>query len=413
MVWPIALFDKSFLQGLNPLEALMYDSLFVSNITPVFWVEVLGDLEKEHKGKEAQEKLVATLSSKTPKHHPFMNINHHLLCVGELLGQPVEMTNKPLIYSGKEINMNGDKHLYFDVAPELMLFEKWSNNFFSEEERRVAKSYRDNLKAITKINQPVIDVKPNQKFRTVVEVKGFTDAIIYSHDSRLKLVKAALNFFNITPKHKVEIIDRWKKTGGLPFSEFAPYCAYVMSVTFFFQVAVLNNLLSQERKSNWIDLAYLYYFPFTQVFISADRLHEKIAPLFIKDSKQLFLKAEGLKKDLKKLVNYYYGNHPEIDSVNLGQLPEYPPLEGSFLTSDIYDKIRPGWCQFAKNPIEITPELNEEIMHQFNPILETIKENISKGWFKEAENNEKFKTVTHVRRVFKKLEKKELVNHTN
>lgn len=413
MVRPIALFDKSFLQGLNPDEALIYDLLFVSNITPVFWVEVLGDLEKEDKSKDAQEKLVRTLSSKTPKHHPFININHHRLCAGELLGQPVQMVNKPVIWSGKETNVNGGKHLYFDVAPEVMLFEKWSKNIFSEEERRVAKSYRDNLKAVPKIKQLLVNVNLSQTFSGLAEIKSFTDGIIYSQNSRLKLIKAALDFFHITPKHKVEIMNRWKKTGGVPLSEFAPYAAYVMGVTLFFQVSVLKGFLSDEKKSNWADLAYLYYLPFTEIFVSADyRFHEKLALLFMANSSQHFIRADKMKEDLQKLVNYY-SNHPEIGSANLMELVQYPPLEGNFLISDFYDKISPGWRKFAENPIRVTSELNEEITRQIYPTLKTVEEQINKGLFTYADSNEEAKTITHVRRVSKKQGKWELMNHTN
>jgi len=43
---PIALFDKSFIHGITVEEAAVFDMHFIANITPLFFVEVLGDLEK-------------------------------------------------------------------------------------------------------------------------------------------------------------------------------------------------------------------------------------------------------------------------------------------------------------------------------------------------------------------------------
>ena len=46
---PSIIFDKSALESLNPDEAMWLDQFFISNITPVFFLEVLGDLQKAGK----------------------------------------------------------------------------------------------------------------------------------------------------------------------------------------------------------------------------------------------------------------------------------------------------------------------------------------------------------------------------
>jgi hypothetical protein len=45
-VGPIVIFDKSALQALNMDEAVWFDAFFSSNVTPIFFVETLADLEK-------------------------------------------------------------------------------------------------------------------------------------------------------------------------------------------------------------------------------------------------------------------------------------------------------------------------------------------------------------------------------
>jgi len=41
---PVAVFDRSFLHSLNREEAAIFDVMFMSNITPLFFIETLADL---------------------------------------------------------------------------------------------------------------------------------------------------------------------------------------------------------------------------------------------------------------------------------------------------------------------------------------------------------------------------------
>lgn len=55
---PIALFDKSFLQSLNIDEAVWFDQFFIANISPLFYVETLADLDKEIRHGRTAEDVV-------------------------------------------------------------------------------------------------------------------------------------------------------------------------------------------------------------------------------------------------------------------------------------------------------------------------------------------------------------------
>lgn len=44
---PTTLFDKSFIEMLSVDQAAMFDLLFATVISPIFYVEVLADLEKD------------------------------------------------------------------------------------------------------------------------------------------------------------------------------------------------------------------------------------------------------------------------------------------------------------------------------------------------------------------------------
>jgi hypothetical protein len=99
---PILIFDKSFLESLNENEAVWLDSFFLNNITPLFYMEVLADLEKNiHRGR-TPEQIVGTLAYKTPDMGSKCNIHHMELILWELLrGEKIEMRGVPIIWWGR------------------------------------------------------------------------------------------------------------------------------------------------------------------------------------------------------------------------------------------------------------------------------------------------------------------------
>src|SRR3546814_13633257 len=83
----------------------------------------------------------------------------------------------------------------------------------------------------------------------------------------------------------------------------------------FFEIAFATGKISTERPSNINDLAYLFYLPFSMVFVSSDRLHRSCAPLFLRPDQE-FLWGPDLKADLR-------ANHEA-----LMQLPEEQKMQG-------------------------------------------------------------------------------------
>jgi len=64
---PSLIFDKSALESLNLDEAVLLDNFYRSNITPLFFVECLADLEKAIKSRSTPEQLVGSLALRTPE----------------------------------------------------------------------------------------------------------------------------------------------------------------------------------------------------------------------------------------------------------------------------------------------------------------------------------------------------------
>ena len=83
---PILIFDKSALQCLNLDEAVWLDNFFLCNITPLFFIETLADLEKQVRKGRTPEDIVGSLAFKTPDMGSKPNAHHATLLEGELLG---------------------------------------------------------------------------------------------------------------------------------------------------------------------------------------------------------------------------------------------------------------------------------------------------------------------------------------
>ncbi|MFH1562234.1 MAG: hypothetical protein ABIF11_02270 [Nitrospirota bacterium] len=63
---PSLIFDKSALQSLNPDEAMWLDNFYLANITPLFFVETLADIEKKVQAGKTPEQIVGNIAYKTP-----------------------------------------------------------------------------------------------------------------------------------------------------------------------------------------------------------------------------------------------------------------------------------------------------------------------------------------------------------
>jgi hypothetical protein len=91
-VGPITLFDTSALESLSVNEAVWLDTFYLANITPLFFVETLADLQKAIRDGRTPEQVVGNLAEKTPTGGGMPNVHHAALAVAELMGQQIKQT---------------------------------------------------------------------------------------------------------------------------------------------------------------------------------------------------------------------------------------------------------------------------------------------------------------------------------
>jgi hypothetical protein len=377
---PVIIYDKSTIQALNPAEVFCLDCHYRINVIPVFFAEVLADLHKPANKGRSPEDIVGSIAAKISGFSAMPNIHHLTLCIGDLLGHPVETSGVPVIGGGQVIKTaDGRTGMFIDEPPEIAAMRRWRDGDFLGVERDFAKAWRDGL-GLQDLGGIAAALRPPGKspLRNFSDVRAAADSIAAGRGKRHKTLKLALAMLSIPAQFHAQIIARWKACGGPPLSVFAPYADYVFRVDLFFYLGMASGVIATTRPSHRIDLAYLYYLPFCTVFSSFDKFHAAIVPHFLNDEEQVFIPGAELKADLAALARYYDALPPEERAKGAMTYAAYPPRTGDFLTSRLFDRFDPGWREFAANPIEVTPERSKLIMEHLGPMLDAIEASKSK-----------------------------------
>ena len=339
-VGPITIFDKSALQALSVDEAALFGQFYRTVITPLFFVETMADLEKKVARGKTPEQIVGVIAAKTANLTADPNAHHDRLVVWNLLGRETVMDGRPHVVGGRAVRTeDGRRGIVFDAAPEAEALRRWQLGQFLEVERKIARWWRSELER-RRVNKFDVDeiFRRLPRPRDLADVKRYADLFTTYKGGPAFL--AALDILEVPSSPRADIFLRWLDHGSPPISEFAPYAAYVATVHLFFRLAVSLGLISGERPSNAVDIAYLYYLPFCMVFTSSDKLHKKTAPLFLRQD-QVFVAGEDLKADLKRLDAYF--SALPADVLARGVYRFELPFDSDFLATKLWKQFLPGF----------------------------------------------------------------------
>jgi len=144
---PTLIFDKSTLESLNIDEALWLDNFFLTNITPLFFIETLADLEKEVRRGRTPESIVGDLARKTPDASSKPNVHHRTLLEAELSGAATidVKYGRPLVSRGQAKTLGARTGVVLQQSPEEEAFSRWRQRQFLELERSQARAWREAL----------------------------------------------------------------------------------------------------------------------------------------------------------------------------------------------------------------------------------------------------------------------------
>jgi len=334
---PTTLFDKSFLQSLNLDESIWFDHFFISNICPIFYIETLADLEKNIKKGRPQEKVVGDIALKFPDVHGMPNVFHWECFTHNLVGQQIPMTGQIFISQGRPVKVAGKTGVVVERTPEAEAFSRWQKHDFLFIERNFAHIWRRHQSNLDLTNPDKgLDALgfTRKPCRSIEEVKEISEEFVNTMQE-----EQLISYLLLTNVHKeliYMIIQKWRESGKMPLSEYAPYAAYIMTIDIFFLNAIRAGYISGNRQSNAVDMSYLYYLPFSMVFVSSDKLHRRCAPLFMR-SDQEFVWGLDLKADLRKIDDYYRKFPEEEKNKGIITFAPYPPESEEFMVSQLWE----------------------------------------------------------------------------
>jgi len=366
----MSIFDKSFIHAISAEEAAVFDMHFLSNITPLFFVEVLADLEKTDR-EEGREALVKSLAGKTPVWRSYSNMSHRDIVEGELMGHPVELRRVPVVGRGRRVQTEEGLATVFDEPPEMKAKSRWNAGQFGPEEYAAARAWRAMLEAAPDHTAALLQGSPSRfSFRDLPAIKRHVDAALSRDGSRHTILKGAMELLGVSAPAQQEVIQRWKAAGGPPLKDFAPYTAHVVAVDLFRVLAMASSHIAPEKTSNYADIAYLYYLPFCEVFISGDRLHRQCAPLFMSDRQQ-FVWAHELRPHLTKLAATYLAD-PDIERLGLIGVSDKTTFPAGSFIGDLVRRLHPQYSDPHHENLasRLSPEAEKAIVERFKAARE-------------------------------------------
>ena len=346
---PITLFDKSFLQSLSVDESVWFDHFFLANVCPLFYGETLADLDKTVRTGRTPEQEVGIIADKFPEMHGLPCVYHRTLCTAELSGYTVSMTGQVPMASGRLVKSESGKTAVFEPSPEADAFARWQSREFSEIEHQYARDWRREAVILdaTDMSDAISALGISEKCRDLSQARTSAPEVVQRKGKELEWLSLSLAFLGVPAEFCQQTFEQWIRSGRPALIDFAPYTAYVLEVEVFFRNALASKLISRERSSNRLDIAYLFYLPFCDMFVSNDRLHQRCAPLFLRPDQE-FVWGPDLKANLRQ-INEYYLKLPDFASEQgVLSLTDDPPAIGNGAVRNLWKKLLPRWREVGE-----------------------------------------------------------------
>jgi hypothetical protein len=307
MIGPLLMFDKSFLEMLNPAEVSELSMHFKFVGTPTLIGEIIADLKLPPDERRVPADVVKLLSKKMQTVHGLQPANYRKLALANVYAHQVSMIGQVTVdASAPNVHVTADRQgLYYDSTPEQRLWERWASGEFNTEDELTATTWRKGIE----------EIEPE---KVAAHWKPFTA----KHFSMAKNQNELITAINVllkdsTPAVQREILEMALEllkasaqeclvarvlmtTGGVrSLVEFAPYAASVIRLFLAFACGLARGFIG-PRPTNYIDLQYLYYSPFCMVFVSNDKFHREMWPATA--GAHSFLWGQDVKNDLRRRI---------------------------------------------------------------------------------------------------------------
>src|SRR5215475_4373473 len=150
MIGPLLIFDKSFLQMLNPEEVSEMSLHFKFVGTPTLISEIIADLKMEPPERRLPTEVVQMLSRKMQKAHGIQPANYRKLALANIYAHEISMVGQvPVDGSAPNVHISHDRRgVLYDSTPEQAIWARWADGEFTTEDELTATTWRNGIDQI-------------------------------------------------------------------------------------------------------------------------------------------------------------------------------------------------------------------------------------------------------------------------
>lgn len=292
------------------------------------------------------------------------------------------MTGQIPVAGGRSVKSpDGEKGVIYDESPETQAFTQWQHGEFREIERKFAVGWRHMLSTLdlpaTAERMRALGIN-SKDCKSVEEAHAIAVALVHAREKPFDQMALLFAFADIPPELQQPILYRWSVDQYRPLADYAPFAAHVLVVELFFQIALAANLISAERASNRVDIAYFCYLPFCMVFISGDKLHRRCVEVFLRKD-QDFIWGQELKGELGRL-NTEFAKLPESEhEKGLMKFAPAPIGTKEHLLVKLWDKHILHWRHHEDKTVPRTPEAERQLVERLRRFTDAPTTNSIEG----------------------------------
>lgn len=376
---PLLVLDKSTLQALSRNEIHYLFKHYMLLVPPVLLYEILSDIKKTPKRRMIPREEVTWLAKKILSADAMVSVHYQEACISSLFGAEPPEGRIP-VTGGHEVTApDGTKGFFLDEQPEREMLRNWAQGTFSEADEKMAEYWRTasqslNLEAFQRAFSQRLKGAPSL---TLLEIQDHLATQLAGPDPsfRMDVLTGLLDFLGVPLEVRTQIFQRWIKLGMPAFESFAPYADFCMKTYMLFLYGIAFKLIT-PRRTNIVDLQYIFYTWFTMAFSSRDSLHRLIAPVFLKPAKS-FIDGDHLKADLARLAKEWEGLSEEERTHRAEEYGSHPyPCEGS-VTYQVWCKHMRPWQPGSGNRAgKMTKEEESALLERIRGITEAAERQI-------------------------------------
>lgn len=282
------LLDKSALGALSfaELEASWGRDQILA--TDVLLLEILGDVRY---GRDEATRLASKLLAADT----CVNAPYRLICGNELLGEEVPMRGVPVLEGHVVEDSAGWRGAIAEPSEGEMALVRWAEGEFDGDDLEYARQWTEGVRNLDLgfFERGVrLAVPRDQQPSTIGSIAALMDDALRSRDAQEGILESMLAALFLSDEWNGSIRRRWAGS-NLLLARDAPFTARCARTMFTFLGSVGSQLVG-TRRSNLVDVQYLNYLPFCDVFASGDKAQLALFP-FVSLPGQVALSCAHLK----------------------------------------------------------------------------------------------------------------------